>query len=270
MIQAELRGKVPSRLEDAEDLLTSNVFSFFKYADRKLYFKSFLNELDILAPDNSLKDAEFRFWPRYDDCTEPDLVLLVAGFYVLIEAKHLSSFGEATAEKGCQIVREFEGGLNEAASLGKEFRYVAITSHYNKPTHLFAHLPVEIRNAMRWTNWQSVARLLLNILENVDSPADALFAEDLYNLLDKKKLRGFLPFNRIYHENLPPPPTIFFSAQSAKYRGDFIGFQYALQKEQPLDKPPLRLFYERKFFSQMPAICVGDVSGIKILLGGTL
>lgn len=194
MIQAELRGKVPSRLEDAEDLLTSNVFSFFKYADRKLYFKRFLIEIDVPASDHSLKDAEFRFWPRYDDWTEPDLVLLVGDFYILIEAKHLSTFGVATAEKKCQIVREFEGGVNEAASLGKEFRYVAITAHYNKPTHLFAQLPEEIRIAMRWTNWQAVARLLLNILENVDSPADASFAEDLYNLLDKKKLRGFLPF----------------------------------------------------------------------------
>lgn len=165
MIQAELQGKISSRLDDAEDLLTSNVFSFFKYADRKTYLKIFLKDVGVLVSDRFLDDAEFRFWPRYDDSTEPDLVILVGGYYILIEAKHLSGFGVATHEKDCQINREYKGGLDEATSLGKVFIFVAITSHYYKPDHLFLDIPEEIRQALYWTNWQSVSRLLLKFLK---------------------------------------------------------------------------------------------------------
>ena len=48
MYLAELHGKLSSKLEGMEDLLTSNVFSFFKYSTRKIFLKSYLAELGLL------------------------------------------------------------------------------------------------------------------------------------------------------------------------------------------------------------------------------
>jgi hypothetical protein len=48
MFIAEIKGKLSHNIEEKEDVLTSNVFSFFKYADRKAYLKPFLAELDII------------------------------------------------------------------------------------------------------------------------------------------------------------------------------------------------------------------------------
>lgn len=69
MYVAELRGKLSRRLESQEDILTSNVFSFFKYANRQVFLKRFLAELGIQVSDEDAENAEFAFWPRYADGT---------------------------------------------------------------------------------------------------------------------------------------------------------------------------------------------------------
>ena len=45
MYLAELRGKLSSRVERMEDILTSNGFSFFKYSTRDIFLKNYLNKL---------------------------------------------------------------------------------------------------------------------------------------------------------------------------------------------------------------------------------
>jgi hypothetical protein len=42
MLVAALNGKIPSALLKSEDILTSNVFSFSKYAERTIYLKALL------------------------------------------------------------------------------------------------------------------------------------------------------------------------------------------------------------------------------------
>ncbi|MCM8788091.1 MAG: hypothetical protein NC935_08620 [Candidatus Omnitrophica bacterium] len=71
MYIAELKNKIPPGLEKMEDVLTSNVFSFFKYAERTIYLKSLLRKLNIAVSDKELNKAEFIFWPTYEDGTEP-------------------------------------------------------------------------------------------------------------------------------------------------------------------------------------------------------
>ena len=117
MYLAELSGKVSSKMSKNEDLLTSNVFSFFKYSARKTYLLPYLKTIgfqDISEKD--VKEAQFIFWPRFDDQTEPDLILIVGKYYILFEAKYTSGFGEETETKKGQLHREIEGGLNEASS----------------------------------------------------------------------------------------------------------------------------------------------------------
>ena len=119
MYLAEIHGKIPSSFERLEDLLTSNIFSFFKYTDRQSFLKKYLELLDIGITDNEAHEAEFRFWPRFDDDTEPDLVLVVGPHYLLFEAKYFSDFGIETDNRKAQLIREIEGGMMEAKNEGK-------------------------------------------------------------------------------------------------------------------------------------------------------
>ena len=63
MYLAELRGKLSPRVERMEDVLTSNVFSFFKYSSRDIFLKGYLNGLGFEVSTKEAEEAEFRFWP---------------------------------------------------------------------------------------------------------------------------------------------------------------------------------------------------------------
>ena len=71
-----------------EDVLTSNVFSFFKYSTRDIFLENYLNELGFTVSDQEAEEVEFKFWPVFEDGTEPDLVIIVEKYYLLIEAKY--------------------------------------------------------------------------------------------------------------------------------------------------------------------------------------
>jgi len=77
MYLAELHGKLSSKTERLEDILTSNVFSFFKYSDRTIFLRRYLKMLGFSVSSEEASEAEFVFWPRYEENTEPDLVIRV-------------------------------------------------------------------------------------------------------------------------------------------------------------------------------------------------
>jgi len=83
-------------VERMEDVLTSNVFSFFKYSTRDIFLKNYLNELEFTVSDQEAEEVEFKFWPVFEDGTKPDLVIIVGKYYLLIEAKYFSGFSEGT------------------------------------------------------------------------------------------------------------------------------------------------------------------------------
>jgi len=254
MYQAELRGKLPSEIARSEDILTSNVFSFFKYADRKVYLRALLERLGLDLTEIDLSKAEFHFWPSFDDNTEPDVVILVGGFYILIEAKYLSGFGQPSTEVPGQLERELAEGFREARSQGKSFVPVVMTAHSCCPSGLLANIPQEHADRLRWINWQAVAGILLEALEvpHIATP-DEEFATDLYNLLDKKKLRGFITFDRLQGSfSYQEIERVFFASESSLFRGDFIGFSRALAVVESVISVSHRPFFTRKYFLSLP------------------
>ena len=247
MYLAELHGKLSSKLEGMEDLLTSNVFSFLKYSTRKIFLKGYLAELGFAISDKEANDAEFIFWPRYEDKTEPDLVIIAGDYYLLIEAKYFSGFSEETSETKAQLVREIENGKLEARNYGKEFRLIAITAdHYYKREKFKILKPCHMRDFM-WTNWQRVAAFLDKTLANAKNirNQDQDFALDLYALLDKKKLRDFQGFDSLCEKgfNFNIPKFVFFEASTADFRGAFIGFTDSLLFDSQLTPSPGNLFW---------------------------
>lgn len=225
MYLAELHGKLSSRVERMEDILTSNVFSFFKYSNRNIFLKNYLNELGFKVSKEEAEEAEFKFWPVFEDGTEPDLVIIVGKYYLLIEAKYFSGFGKKTETTDDQLKREIKDGQLEAFSYGKEFYLIAITADYYYKKYKFKVIPKKFRLRFKWTNWQLVSSFLDNILNHhpkIKEP-ERDFALDLYNLLNKKNLRSFqsITYNGPL---LKDYSSIFFNAKTAKLRGDFIGF----------------------------------------------
>jgi len=91
---AEIHGKLSNNNENREDILTSNVFSFFKYANRQVFLYALMQFLSLDISNTALNDAEFIFWPTYTDNTEPDLVIIIGSYYLLVETKYHSGFGK--------------------------------------------------------------------------------------------------------------------------------------------------------------------------------
>jgi len=56
-------------LSRMEDVLTSNVFSFFKYSTRDIFLKGYLKQLGFNVSDQEANEAEFIFWPRFEENT---------------------------------------------------------------------------------------------------------------------------------------------------------------------------------------------------------
>lgn len=261
MYIAELKGKIPSNFEKMEDILTSNVFSFFKYSDRTIFLKSFLNKLNIQANDRELNETEFIFWPIYEDGTEPDLVMLVGDYYLLFESKYFSDFGKKTftledqLEKEAldyQLVRETVEGSKAAKEIGKHFFIIAITAdYYFKPERFEFKDDVkeDVKKAFnryfKWINWHTITELLLSLIEEQPkSLPNLLFANDLYQLLDKKKLRAFRNFDVLAGIfNSRAIENIFFLSGTAKYKGDFLGFLKAFLNFPIIKEAPQYVFF---------------------------
>lgn len=246
MYQAEIHGKLPRTLAYSEDILTSNVFSFFKYANRKLFLYRYLNGLGINVSESQAESAVFDFWPTFDDYTEPDLVLMVGDYYVLVEAKYTSSFGKERGDIQHQLIREYHGGKTEAEKLDKTFILLTITADPFYHSVIFQGTPDWLVREVLWTHWQGMTIFLEKILEENPNirQEDLIFAKDLKDLLIKKRLRAYIgkdAFELDYEIGQLPEDFIFFDASTAEYGRIFEGFQ-AILPEDPVEETKF-LFY---------------------------
>ena len=252
MLSAELRGKLPGCIQILEDVLTSYVFSFLQYSSRSLFLGGFLKDVEIRVSDGELKAAEFRFWPTFADGTEPDVVIVVGDYYVLFEAKLFASFDPGDGFTQPQVVREIEGGMEEAVREGKQFHFVAVTADSCFPGESLGCYP-QHASVMRWVNWQSIARLVLTQIEEHGAALpDGEYARDLLAILDARNLRGYRGFDVIDMPAITrPPEALFLSAQTLAYRGEFLGFGATLgglPAVEPVDSP---IFFSNVLFANL-------------------
>ncbi len=268
MYLAELHGKLPSKIERMEDILTSNVFSFFKYSTREIFLRGYLNKLGFNISNKEAIEAEFMFWPRFEENTEPDLVLIVGNYYLLIEAKYFSGFAEETNKTKSQLLREIEGGRLEAKNYGKDFKLIAITADHYYKEDKFEIIPSDFKPHFKWTNWQSVSSFLYNIVESGRdiNKQERDFASDLYNLLDKKNLRDFQSLDNLYNMTafLKSYASVFFEARTAKFRGDFIGFMDSLSFDKKMRSLKKTVFLSGRDKIFTPLLQLGKLNCAKV------
>ena len=137
----------------------------------------------------------------------------------------------------------------EADAYKMLFALVAITADYVYRDTILSEIPDEYRQYARWTNWQKVSALIEEVLngQEVIKNNERLFAEDLNSLLDKKNLRGYQGTG-IFLESMPyllDREVVFFEAQSARFRGDFIGFIESLSTVDAIKAYP-NIFFPNK------------------------
>ena len=236
MLIAELQGKLSTTIAEKEDILTSNVFSFFKYSDRKFLFQ-YLNSLGINITLEDATDAVFEFWPNYNDGTQPDLVISCGAYYIILEAKLYSDYSERiidqetkTTEK--QLEREALSGSEMAKLSGKVPLLIAITSepYQYKEKYAFTKM-MNVR--FIWTNWQFLASFLVNCIEK-NNEKD-LFLFDLYTLLVRKNLRSFRSLMEIFSQmNNHQVGQIFYNSATSEFRGEYSGYVESLKHYQPI------------------------------------
>lgn len=260
MYLAELHGKLSPKTERLEDLLTSNVFSFFKYSDREVFLKEYLRMLGFSVSSKEAREAEFMFWPRYEQNTEPDLVIRVGKYYILVEAKYFSDFDEGNNNIKPQLVREIECGSLDAKNYSQEFYLVAITADYYRKEHKFRVIPRIFRSNFKWTSWQKIASFLeLSLEKNPNiNKKERDFALDLRDLLDRKNLRSFGGYNCFVtmHALSEHLDNIFFEAITAIFRGGFIGFAKSLSYTREMRPLGKTLFWDerKKTFTSLKKI----------------
>jgi len=247
MFQVEIKNKLSSEIENKEDLLTSNVFSFLNYSRRVLYLKAFLNFFEISVSDEALEKAEFSFWPRLFHGTQPDVVIVVGNYYLLFEAKLCSDFAKGDHQTQDQISRELIAGKREAEQTNKQFIFVAITNHTCKPAYVFEQLTKMQTKLFRWMNWQSVYKIVYQILEHGgETVSDHLFARDFLNYLSVKRLRGFYSFTELTDRYpFQNPATIFFDMAKTSYSDQFKGFSN-LKKRSPIQRLSKQIFFRKE------------------------
>lgn len=249
MIIAELHGKILSKLEDKEDILTSHVFSFLKYSNRQI-LKDYLSFLEIDVTLEEARNAEFNFWISYDDRTEPDLVLTCGKFYILFEAKLYSDFSPESLKYDAQIIREIKMGKLAAENEDKDFVYVAITAEYYKVKSKYSEYEGQDFE-FKWTNWQAFTNFIENKLIDNELIHDKEFAFDLYSLLVKKRLRSYRGLSNIKPQvNFESDKSLFYDLNSSKFKGEFTGFEIILRNFKQVQ--PYKKFYSKRFFINIP------------------
>ena len=243
MYLAELHGKLSQKTERMEDILTSNVFSFLKYSNREVFLKEYLKFLKLTVSTEAANNAKFIFWPRLAEGTEPDLVIIVGKYYILIEAKYFSDFPEYDNLTKAQLLREIESGMLDAKTNDKEFKLIAITADHYYRKEKFEVIPRDFMPHFIWTNWQTVAFFLEDVLaKDIKLSVEQMsFACDLHDLMDRKNLRGFRGCDCFInmHTLAECLSHIFFEAGTAIFRGSFIGFANSLsysERMHPINK----------------------------------
>ncbi|WP_083915023.1 PD-(D/E)XK nuclease family protein [Alkalispirochaeta alkalica] len=113
MIESYLNNKIPKEFISLEDLLTSEIFGFIQFLPNEILIKilekseNIFNKFAIgTIPEPKIKSINYNFWPRYKNYGEPDLLLKLDNFYLIIEIKYNSKPGQYQLENYYKLLKD--------------------------------------------------------------------------------------------------------------------------------------------------------------------
>ncbi len=220
MLQAMLGGKLSSRQENMEDVLTSCVFGCFRYMDPNDGLVPLLRQARGHDPNERpfagltiSKQPGYEFWPfwgadGYRNC-EPDVVVTCDDesgnqWLVLIEVKYRSGKSAYADEESevptDQLAKEWDQLVAVAKESGRKPILVYITSDVTYPSDDIAGAASEYQHKRRqaanyepmqcyWLSWRSLYRLFQD--------SSDVIGQDLAALASRLGLREFDGFSPI-------------------------------------------------------------------------
>ncbi|MED4402092.1 hypothetical protein [Metabacillus fastidiosus] len=226
MIAAELNGKIPSTLQNSEDLLTSSVIGLFQYLSSHSYFQSVLeSSVNLnghqLTFDSPVKECCFVFWPKLEN-SEPDVLLRLktesdSEILICIEAKYWShksshedesiDLQDRTNSQRDQLAREIEDihkvnclrYLNINRSKLNSIVLIYLTNHTYLPREEILESILHVngvhfeKGQLYWLTWREIHNSISKI-KNFLTLQDLKLLNDLKKLLEKKGLQSFNGF----------------------------------------------------------------------------
>lgn len=201
-----------------EDVLTSNIFGIIKNIDVKI-----LNAILIEAGIDELTEKfEFEFWKKYDNGTEPDIIIKTLNRYILIEVKYLSDFDKGNNDKQPQIIRELEGAKVELGN--RKFNYLAVTKEEEIDWYSKVFLNDEYITKLKMNSqylhhisWVKIYEALKDINENESLDCiSKSFVVDLLDYLEKKEIG----YSKVV--NIQDRPFIYFFGKESEELYNYI------------------------------------------------
>jgi len=262
MTIAEIHRKVSEKWTNSEDVLTSDVFTAFRYlpADKGIvgFLRSIYGLSSIIPEPIVSASCEFHFWPR-GRYREPDLMLEITVdghvYHVLIEAKYLSGPSDYeivesaqdgdTIKLGNQLADQLRG-LHRGSytifhegdrykqllmSSRKEDRLLLyLTAHPVRPDYELAQVKIlypEGTFALFWANWYQVYDYLTTGKDNFSTFPYNRIVADVLTLL---KIKHFSTF-----QGITPVPDF---NQTKIEHGFWIGTRILLPSFTGIRPPP--------------------------------
>ncbi len=180
MLAAILRGKISSKVERSEDLLTSVVFGALEHlpvdAGVARFIALALQDVDVGAGIPTPSSFSMEYWPWwYEDeapqGAEPDLALWLdtqSGRHLLVvEAKRAS--GKSGHGSRDQLARQATNGRELAVRTGAQFLgIIYLTAHLVRPvadiqeSHeaMRAHFGMQSTCPIWWVSWRDMVEVL--------------------------------------------------------------------------------------------------------------
>jgi len=246
MIEAELRGKVSSDLQDAEDLLTSAVFGLLQYLPPGIFWpvvlthaespagKSFVERCKELgAHIAKYEKVGVYFWPVHQEYGEPDLLLVFSGrgqlpLCFIIETKLWAS--KSGREEQDQLNRYLKA-LKDSEWLGRITGFhgsVALPGLiYLTPRAAWLELYDSIEHAPDYLvadsslfllQWQDILEVARQVFPQANEPQRTMLSR-IAEFLEHRGLAYFRGFSYLSLEHFTVEVSFYSSAKAG-----FSGF----------------------------------------------
>jgi hypothetical protein len=246
MIEAELRGKVPSELQDDEDLLTSAVFGLLQYVPPSIFWpavlmraksskgKPFIKRCKELGADVSDYDkVNAYFWPGHKKFGEPDLLLVFSGgdqrpLCFIIEAKlGANKSGREEQDQLNRYLTVIEDSRWLGKVTGSQAPVVLPGLIYLTPRAAWLELHDSIKHApnhlaaqskLFLLQWQDILEVAREVFPQVDEPQRSMLSH-IADFLEHRGLAYFRGFSRLPLEDITAIQIDFYSPAKPRFSG---------------------------------------------------